>query len=364
MTSHAKSIDIAREDNNNILARSLSIVLNVCSESRALLETIIRPEHATLTDFIRRDLTARIRTLGVAPVALTLPSLSKYYGVSLTPVRIAVRDLIKDDLLLKRDNGRLEVNSKWVRSSRSRRPFTPTAEPPKRAERLERALALEIISKSLRGEAEYLREETAAHKYGVGRTAIRQAYDRLAGQGLIVHEPRKGRRVRVFDQSGLDAYLEVREVLELKALDLSRPRLAVDDLRRMLEANRPNDRPPKLDNSLHRYWIDKSENSYIVEFFERHSPYYAALLDLAAPATCEVAAMAQQHRAILLELIAGDHRGACEALSGHIRAQRPIVQRFMKRLNGDPIEQKSEPRPNSFQVEPIDPTTRKRGEDK
>ncbi|GAC1300490.1 MAG: hypothetical protein NVSMB14_10860 [Isosphaeraceae bacterium] len=326
------------------------------------METIVRPEQATLTDFIRRDLTARIRTFGVAPAPLTLPSLSKHYGVSLTPVRIAVRDLIEDGLLLKRENGRLAVNSKRVRSSRSRRPFTPIGEPPKRAEQLERALALEIISKSLRGEADYLREETAAHKHGVGRTAIRQAYDRLAGQGLIVHEPRKGRRVRVFDQCELDSYLEVREVLELKALDLARPRLVLNDLRRMLDANRPNDRPPKLDNSLHRYWIDKSENSYIVEFFDRHSPYYAALLDLAAPATREVAAMAQQHRAILLELIAGDHHAACDALSAHIRAQRPIVQRFMTRLNGDPFESKPELHPDSFDNETNDPILGESGE--
>ena len=107
----------------------------------------------------------------------------------------------------------------------------------------------------------------------------------------------------------------------------------------MLQANRPNDRPPKLDNELHRYWIEKSENLYIIEFFDRHAPYYSTLLDLAAPATREVAAMARQHRAILLELIARDHRGAREALTAHIRA---AADRSTLHGTSDPRTQRAE----------------------
>ena len=57
----------------------------------------------------------------------------------------------------------------------------------------------------------------------MGRTAIRQAFLQLAGRGLIVHVPRCGWRVRTFDEGDLAAYLEVREVLENKALSLARP---------------------------------------------------------------------------------------------------------------------------------------------
>lgn len=310
-------------------------------EGRIPLGTSSAVESATLTDFIRRDLSARLRADGGAPVALTLPSLSKHYRVSMTPVRLAVRELVADGVLIRGRNGRLEANAALlsVAGSRSRRP--PAVEPPRSADDLERAITRELIFKSLRGETDYLREEAFAARHKVGRTAIRQAFGRLAGRGLIEHEPRKGRRVRVFDQAGLDSYLEVREVLELKALDLCRDRLDPTDLKRMLLGNRPDDRPPKLDNDLHRYWIERSRNPYITEFFERHSPYYAALFDLAAPQTSEVAAMARQHRAILLELIAGDLVAAREALSAHIRAQRPIVRSFMnrlKRLGDEPQE--------------------------
>ena len=59
---------------------------------------------------------------------------------------------------------------------------------------LETELATEVIRKSLKGEGDYLREEATSHRFGVGRTAIRQAFLQLAGRGLIVHVPRCGWR--------------------------------------------------------------------------------------------------------------------------------------------------------------------------
>ena len=104
--------------------------------------------------------------------------------------------------------------------ARGKRPGRAEAPgPPRRPRDLETDLAAEVIRKSLEGEGAYLREEATAERFGVGRTAIRQAFLHLAGRGLIVHVPRCGWRVRAFDQADMVAYLEVREVLEIKALD-------------------------------------------------------------------------------------------------------------------------------------------------
>ena len=121
-----------------------------------------------------------------------------------------------------------------------------------------------------------------------------------------MHVPRCGWRVRAFDENDLVAYLEVREVLENKALALARPHLVEADLRRMLAGNVSRSGGPRLDNSLHRYLVEKSGNDYLREFFDRHGAYYTSLLDFAAPETCVVAAMARQHRKILRALIAQD----------------------------------------------------------
>jgi DNA-binding GntR family transcriptional regulator len=228
--------------------------------------------------------------------------------------------------LLKQANGRMALN--------------PDAHPPDEdlslptrpalAQQVEATLAAEIIRHSLRGEAAHLREEATAERFGIGRTALRQVLNRLAGQGLIVHLPRRGWRVRPFDEGEMIAYLQVREGLELKALDLARPHLDAADLHRMLRGNRQ--KAPRLDNDLHRYLVEKAGNRYIRDFFDRHGIYYATLFDYAAPAINVVKAMARQHRTILRALLARDWNGARKALAHHIRSQRPVVRRLLQEI--------------------------------
>ena len=116
-----------------------------------------------------------------------------------------------------------------------------------------------------------------------------------------------GWRMHTFDAADLEAYLEAREALELKALELARPRLVGEDLQRMLRGNSPvAGRRERLDNRLHAYLVEKARNRYLADFFERHGLYYTTLLDHAAPAAQVVAEMARQHRAILRALLAQD----------------------------------------------------------
>ena len=197
----------------------------------------------------------------------------------------------------------------------------------------ETVLTREIIQRSLRGDADYLREEATAQRIDVGRTALRQFFSRLAGKGLLEHVPRCGWRVRAFSAVDLAAYLEVRETLELKALDLARPRLVPEDLRRMLSGNLPaSGQQARLDNQLHAYLIEKAENRYLADFFERHGLYYTTLFDHAAPAAKVVAEMARQHRTILRALLEKDWPRARRALSHHIRSQQPIIEKLLAQL--------------------------------
>ncbi len=61
---------------------------------------------------------------------------------------------------------------------------------------------------------EHLVEADLVSRFGVGRTAVRTALARLQQEGLVVHEPHRGARVRMISESEAIELTETREVLE------------------------------------------------------------------------------------------------------------------------------------------------------
>lgn len=288
----------------------------------------------TLSNYIQEDLKARIKAGYELPFDLTLTGIAEHYGVSLTPVRAAVRGLVAEQYLIKTSNGRLALDHANVAADRPSQRVAPPAPPPDWRE----IIARDVLRSSLRGgEPGFLREEATAARYGVSRTVIRQVFNRLVGKGILEHVPRAGWRVRRFDETDMCAYLEVREVMELKALALAQPHLVRADLESMLAGNPvPQfDRPVQLDNRIHAYLVDKANNFYLRDFFERHGEYYMMLFEHAALEAKVVAKMAEQHRAILEALIREDWEDARRALVRHIRAQRPVMRKLLAAVRGE-----------------------------
>jgi DNA-binding GntR family transcriptional regulator len=285
----------------------------------------------TLAAYIRDDLRARLLSAG-APAPLTLRDLSRHYGVSLTPVREAVEDLVRERVLQKDAGGRLSPDPAAPRSARP----APPPPPPRDWHRI---LSRDVLRRSLRGESGFLREEAAARETGAGRTVLRQVFNRLAGAGLLEHVPRRGWRVRPFREEDLRAYLEVREMMELKALELARDRLDPAELRRILALNRTGPGGAEVDVELHPFLIRASANRFIAEFIERHGAYYTTLFYYATRGARAVSLMARHHVAILRRLLARDWHAAARLLSRHIRAQGPLVRRLMDRLAKLPLDQ-------------------------
>lgn len=188
---------------------------------------------------------------------------------------------------------------------------------------------------SLRGEATPLREEAVSQQFGIGRTVLRQVFNRLAGAGLIDYLPRRGWRVRPFREQDLHAYLDVRSTLERKALELAWPRLDDAILTAMLQGNQSAEDAsgPRLDNRLHEYFIQLADNRYLSDFFEQYGGYYRKLFDYATLGTAVIREMADQHSEILRCALARDFEGTCQALERHIRDQEPIVLRMMQLLD-------------------------------
>ncbi len=273
----------------------------------------------SIATFIKQDLIAGIRSGEIGSERLTLDALSKRYSVSATPVRVAVRELIEEKYLKKGDNGRLAIHFDSPSGSAAS-PEEPTD--------WGQVIANDLVQLSLEGVPVLLREETTAEKYGISRSSIRQIFHRLAGRGILEHLPRRGWQLRPFRQADLDAYIDMRVTLELKAMELAWPRLVDEELHAILDGNRlpeQADDRPITDNSLHSYLIEKSRNSYIADFFDRHGKYYDALFEWESLDRDAQIQEVRHHREILGALLRRDRAAAERALIDHIRNNHPML---------------------------------------
>jgi len=280
----------------------------------------------SIASYIKNDLAAQLTSGREVPVQLTLDSLAGHYNVSLTPVRTAVAELIDEGLLEKGPNHRLTTTAPCRKTAQTRRePKLP--EPPRDPYEV---IASDLVQLSLMGEPIYLREEATAEKYEMSRSAIRNILHRLAGEGVLDHIPRRGWRLRPFQQSDLQAFIEVREVLELKALELARPNFDFAELQRMLDRNsQPASprRPLSVDESLHEYLIATAGNAYIRDFFDRQGRYYRLLFEWEDHDGDVAIETMRQHREILTALLEKNWSAAKKALSHHILDNHPILSR-------------------------------------
>ena len=281
----------------------------------------------SIAAYIKDDLAARLLSGHELPVELTFESLAEHYKVSYTPVRTAVAELIDEGLLEKGVNRRLRPSNPPHANGQKRTAPTQPAPPSDPYE----IVASDLVKLSFQGDPVYLREEATADKYEISRSAIRNILHRLAGEGMLDHIPRRGWRLRPFRHDDLRAFVEVREVLELKALDLARRKLDDDVLKRILDANllpTPLDVRPHVDESLHDYVIATADNAYIQGFFERQGRYHRLLFRWEDHDRAAAVETIRQHREILTALLMKKWSAARKELSHHILNNHPILSRI------------------------------------
>lgn len=283
----------------------------------------------SLKDYIKNDLEVRLRNGQELPAQLTLESLAGHYEVSFSPVRIALAELVEEGLLLKGSNRRLVLNTEQIKTlKRGQNSVLP--EPP--TDMFE-VITNDFVKLSLQGESVDIREEVTAKKYKISRSSLRIILNRLAGTGILDHIPRRGWRLRPFRQEDMQAFLEVRELLELKALELAKFHLVKEDLQRILDANvipEADTDEVLIDNSLHEYIIEKAGNYYIQDFFQRQGRYYDILFDWEDQDRETAIETVRQHQSIINALIKKDWKSARKALSYHIRDNHPILSKIVK----------------------------------
>lgn len=305
----------------------------------------------SITEYVRDDLAARLRSGRELPAQLTLDSLAEFYNVSFTPVRAAIAELIEEGLLEKGPNRRLIIKAENLGTPpENPDELAPLPAPPKDNYPL---IVTDMVQMSLLGDEIHLREEVTAEKYGMSRSAIRNVFHRLAGEGILDHIPRRGWRLRPFRKDDLQEYLEAREALELKSMDLAWKNLQRQPLEAIIAANDPDayldaiaklqphsgetnsgtsgvgpaSRFPTVDESLHDYLISNSNNRYIQDFIERQGRYYRLLFQWEDHDATIALETIRQHRAIAEAMLEGDQSRARRALSNHILHNHPLLNR-------------------------------------
>ena len=281
----------------------------------------------SLVTRIKNEIGSRLERSEDLQIPLTVQGLSEHYGVSYTPVREAIGELIGVGLIRKKSNGRLEAIPPNKRTKKSN--FLTKLESEKKPVE---SITKELVEISLGGEECFVREEATASKHGLTRSTLRQILQRLAGEGLLEHVPRRGWRVKPFRQEDMDAFIEVREVMELKALDLARPKLCSPESQRKLRQIKENNQlakgkkdQAKIDNSIHAYLIDLAANPYINDFFNRHGRYFTILFNWEGENEKAAAEAVTQHHEIIDALLAQNWSLAKKRLSHHLHSNHPVL---------------------------------------
>lgn len=283
----------------------------------------------TLTKYIKADLIARLSRDELSPDALTLAALSDHYQVSVTPIYHAINELIEEGYLYREKNRRLCVNQEKMSDAQTAAKSPQPAPPEDHFKRI----TDDLLTMSLNGESVFLREMASAKKYDISRTSLRNIFNRLAGDGMLEHVPRRGWKLRSFNQHDLDAFIEVRVVLELKALDLAKESLDKGVLQKILDGNQvpeTDEEPLQIDNSLHEYLIKQSDNYYIISFFDRHGRYFDLLFLWESNDRDAAIQEIQQHQRILSALINEDWTTAREELELHLRSNHPVLSQLKR----------------------------------
>ncbi|MDT0442147.1 GntR family transcriptional regulator [Streptomyces johnsoniae] len=169
-----------------------------------------------------------------------------------------------------------------------------------------------------------------AERYGVSATPVREAMQRLAGEGIVETLPNRGFRVAGHSPRDFAELAEVRASLEVPAvlrLARSLPPERWEELRPLAEATvtaaTVGDRAAyaEADRGFHRELLRLTGNRHLVAVAEDlHRKAQCPVLHRPLPGTAELLADALEHTALLDALRAGDlvtaERLAREHLTG------------------------------------------------
>lgn len=182
-----------------------------------------------------------------------------------------------------------------------------------------------IHRRRLRG-GEIIVEARLADALSLSRTPLREALQRLEGEGLVVKLANRSFMVRQVDLTEYLQCLKVRELLEPEAAANAVNRVPEAEIEAVRAGIRELERLPNIhteahwasDDALHNLFLDNCGNAMMARMV-RDLRVSTRLFEIAG-LSARVEPDRREHRAILDALIDGDARRTRRAMAAHIRS--------------------------------------------
>ncbi len=185
----------------------------------------------------------------------------------------------------------------------------------------EKIINLELPPASLVNEAQLMKQ------LKMGRTPIREAFQRLAMENLVVIMPRRGILIADLNLSDLQKIFEVRLELEIHAARLAARRATPEQVAEMeslfADADSIIQRGDHrqlihLDHEAHRLLAHAAQNEFLEEALERLYNHVLRLWYSSLHKVSRLREAVEEHRHIIAAVKAHDENRAAEVMRAHI----------------------------------------------
>ncbi len=182
--------------------------------------------------------------------------------------------------------------------------------------------------------------EDIATEIGMSRMPVREAFRRLATEGLVTIRPNRGCLVSGLTVNEITEVFEIRSVLEGLAVRLATPKINADALADLtwllgrMEASEDCDTEKWLGDHyrFHEYLYQLSGRPKLISQIRTLHVAIESYLRLYRHHTERIRSAGAAHRALMDILHRGDPAAAEEAMRAHITGTTPLLVAFIEKM--------------------------------
>lgn len=199
------------------------------------------------------------------------------------------------------------------------------------AERIARTLAERIVSGALAPDTP-LRQDRIAEEFESSHVPVREAFQLLRAQWLVVSEPRRGMKVASLDHVTLQEIVEVRASLETLALSHAAPKLNAECFekieRAMLKGDQAQTMPQweQANRTFHRELVAPCKMPKLLEMLDQLQLANSRIILSVTRSGGWRPTSSHAHRQIVDALKIRNFQEAIELLRRHIRGLERVTK--------------------------------------